>query len=122
MNASVRQRPYVVITSISAPNTALRQFAEESAQHSHGFIVVGDTKSPSDFDLPGCEFYNVEAQSKTGLKFATVCPTRHYARKNIGYLLAIRAGATVIRDTDDDNLPRAGFWAPLERAQSVPQA
>jgi hypothetical protein len=64
----------------------------------------------------------VDRQLGTGLAFAHACPTRHYARKNIGYLLALQAGATVIRDTDDDNFPRAGFWPLPERIQEVPCA
>jgi hypothetical protein len=35
----------------------------------------------------------------------------HYARKNIGYLLAIRAGADCLYETDDDNEPKA-HWKP----------
>ena len=63
-------------------------------------------KSPADFHLDGCRFLTVEAQLATGLAFARACPLRHYARKNIGYLLAIREGAARIVETDDDNLPR----------------
>ena len=34
-------------------------------------------------------------------------PWNHYCRKNIGYLYAIEHGATIIYDTDDDNVPLA---------------
>lgn len=36
-------------------------------------------------------------------------------RKNIGYLLAIRDGADVIIETDDDNMPRTSFFLPRAR-------
>jgi hypothetical protein len=52
---------------------------------------------------------------ETNFGFAAACPTRHYARKNIGYLEAIRRGATVIIETDDDNFPRKPFFAPRAR-------
>lgn len=37
-------------------------------------------------------------------------PAKHYSRKNIGYLLAIRDGASEIVETDDDNFPYAEKW------------
>ena len=83
-------------------------------------IIIGDTKSPADFDLPGARFLDIEAQYATGLSSARLCPTRHYARKNVGYLLAIRDGAGLIQETDDDNLPIAGFFDPVARAVAVP--
>lgn len=113
---------FIVITSINAPNTALRAFAEGGAQHGFRFVVIGDTKSPADFALEGCDFYSVDRQLSLSSSFAALCPTRHYARKNIGYLVAARAGAQIIRDTDDDNLPRPAFWHDEVRRQSVPFA
>ncbi|MBA3571868.1 MAG: DUF288 domain-containing protein [Pyrinomonadaceae bacterium] len=107
----------VVVTSISAPNTSLRALAEGSQACGCDFLVIGDTKSPSNFELQGCKFYQVDAQQRSGLRYAQVCPTRSYARKNIGYLLAIRAGAPLIIETDDDNIPRTEFW--LERQLNV---
>jgi hypothetical protein len=83
-------------------------------------IIVGDTKSPSDFDLPGARFLGIQEQLECGLDFPRLCPTRHYARKNVGYLLAIRDGADLIQETDDDNLPLAGFFDPIERLVQAP--
>ena len=83
-------------------------------------IIIGDTKSPADFDLPGARFLGVEAQHATGLSSALHCPIRHYARKNVGYLLAIRDGAPLIQETDDDNLPIDGFFAPATRTITAP--
>ena len=45
---------------------------------------------------------------------AKVIPEKHYARKNIGYLLAIRDGAEIIIETDDDNVPMTNFWGERE--------
>ena len=105
----------LVVTSINPPNAILRALASGATKAGVGFIVVGDTKSPSDFALEGCQFLDIAAQLGTGLAFAAACPTRHYARKNIGYLVAVRDGARVIIETDDDNWPTEAFFAPRRR-------
>jgi hypothetical protein len=109
----------LVITTISAPNPALLQIAEGCRQHAIRMIVIGDSKSPADFHIPGVDFYDLKAQRDSGLSYANICPECHYARKNIGYLLACRDGAEVIIETDDDNLPRPEFWQPRLRQQHV---
>ena len=110
----------IVVTSIAAPNKTLRDLAAGCIKRGYDFIVIGDEPSPSDFHIDGCDFYSLERQRQTGLKFAQMCPTRHYARKNIGYLLSIRSGASLIIETDDDNIPRSQFWAARQRIQNVP--
>lgn len=100
----------LIVTSISPPNPVLSALARGSIEHGVRFIVVGDTRSPKEFSLEGCEFYDIAAQRAHGFRFADACPTGHYARKNIGYLLALRDGASVILETDDDNFPRPEFW------------
>lgn len=101
---------FLIITSINHPTKSLREIASQCKSHGYSFVVVGDEKSPSGFFLDGCLFYSLEDQMKSGFRFAEACPTRHYARKNIGYLLAIRAGAKLIIETDDDNIPLSNFW------------
>lgn len=110
----------VVITSIAAPNEVMGAIASGCRARGFSFIVIGDTKSPSDFALDGCDFYSVDRQVATGLEFAQKCPTKHYARKNIGYLLAMQAGAAFIIETDDDNLPRPEFYEPLPEQVCCP--
>lgn len=100
----------IVITSISSPNKAMRSFAEGTVKNNMDFWVIGDVSSPTHFDLPGCRFISLEDQLQTEFEYARSCPTRHYSRKNIGYLLAIKSGAELITDTDDDNLPFDSFW------------
>jgi len=105
----------LVVTSIAAPNAILRALATGCQAHQIDFILIGDVPSPADFGLAGCRFYSMEQQLKTGLSFASLCPPRHYARKNIGYLLAAREGSEWIIETDDDNLPLSEFWEPRQR-------
>jgi hypothetical protein len=114
------ERVALVVTSISGPNRVLSALAEGSRSRGRQFVVIGDEASPADFQLEGCDFYGLDAQHESGLRFSRLCPTRHYARKNLGYLLAMRAGARVIIETDDDNVPREDFWNERIRRQSVP--
>jgi hypothetical protein len=120
MSLPTSPKTSIVITSISAPNEAMKEVAKGCAERGWQFLVIGDTKSPASFELADCEFYGIDRQLATGGKFAALCPTKHYTRKNIGYLEALESGADLIIDTDDDTLPNADFWKPRERAQLVP--
>jgi hypothetical protein len=70
--------------------------------------VVGDTRSPKEFNLDGCRFVSIEEQRKLPYQLASLLPEKHYGRKNLGYLLS--KNKDVIIETDDDNLPRQEFW------------
>lgn len=100
----------LIITSISAPNQALRSFAEACGTRGIDFIVVGDVKSPDRFDLAGCDFWSLDRQRGLDLDLARHLPERHYARKNLGYLIAMQRGSEIIIESDDDNHPRDDFW------------
>jgi hypothetical protein len=119
VEAAMKEQTALVVTSIAAPNRALRELAEGAEANRWPFYIIGDVSSPSDFSLPGAQFLSVGQQLETGLATAQACPTRHYARKNIGYLLAMRGGASVIVETDDDNLPLPAFWKPRAFRQRV---
>lgn len=116
----MKDKVYVVVTSIARPNRILRHLAQGCSEGEYHFIVIGDQASPAEFHIDGCDFYSLKRQKQTKLKFAQLCPIRHYARKNIGYLLAIRNGASTILETDDDNIPYRQFWDSRQRIQNVP--
>jgi len=109
----------LVITSIASPNQVLRACAAECQRHGIEFIVIGDRKSPVGFRLDGCDYWNIERQLESGPRLARQLPEGHYSRKNIGYLLAMERGAEVIIETDDDNLPQAGFWEQRTRVHEA---
>ena len=94
--------PYIVITTINAPSTAVQAFA---ARPGTRLIVVGDRKTPSNWGCDGVEYLPATAQPTLGFRVTNALPWNHYCRKNVGYLQALRQGATTIIDTDDDNLP-----------------
>ena len=59
---------YLVITSISdQKNLVLKKYAEESSKNKIPFVVIGDSKSPKEFHLDGCDFYSLERQKKLGV-------------------------------------------------------
>jgi hypothetical protein len=112
----------IVVTSINPSNAVVKAIADGAGQNGMDFIIVGDTKSPTDFALSGSCFLGIEAQLATNFRVARACPLRSYARKNVGYLLAMAEGNNIIIDTDDDNFPRPSFFAPRTRCASVPLA
>lgn len=113
------ERITVVVTSISGPNDVMRSLAQQTQARGSHFIVIGDVPSPKDFHLDDCDFYSLDRQRETGFLYPRLCPERHYARKNIGYLIAIAQGTTLILETDDDNFPLDDFWQPRHRVHHV---
>lgn len=109
----------LVITSIAGQdNAVLRSYAESCSQKNITFILIGDTRSPASFQLDGCDFYSLAEQRKLPFQSASFVPEKHYARKNIGYLIAIRNGAEVIIETDDDNYALPAFWEERKKASA----
>lgn len=108
-----------MITSIAEPTPALQALAAACRDRDFDFILIGDAASPASFELEGCDFYGLERQHELPLGFAQICPVRHYARKNIGYLIAMQRGAPIILETDDDTVAGDRFWQPRERSQAI---
>src|SRR6185369_482513 len=91
-----------VVTTINNPTKAIEQLYERFGDN---LIIAGDKKTPADWS-----YKNV---SPIPDLIKLYSPNNHYAKKNIGYLSAIEKGATVIYDTDDDNIPNDN-WAIRE--------
>jgi len=107
------EKPFLIITSIAdQDHPLLKTIANSAKANNIPFIVIGDTKSPETFHLDGCAFFSIEKQRALPFRLSGLLPTGHYARKNVGYLIAMSKGATVIIETDDDNNPLPAFWEP----------
>ncbi len=107
----LNKNTFLIITSIAGQtHPILKHYAKKTFSKNLPFIVVGDTKSPKDFSLEGCDFYSVKQQQDLNFGLVKILPTKHYARKNLGYLIAISKGAEIIIETDDDNVPMESFW------------
>ncbi|MDR3137782.1 MAG: STELLO glycosyltransferase family protein [Tannerellaceae bacterium] len=110
----------LVVTSIAgSENAVLRGLSSSSSSRGITFIVIGDVSSPAEFALEGCDYYSIGRQEGLGFALSQSLPVRHYARKNIGYLVAMRGGAEVIQETDDDNIPYGEFWEVSEEVGEV---
>jgi hypothetical protein len=101
----------LVVTTINPPNEALRTLARGALAREIPFFVVGDTKSPGDFCLPGVQFVSLQEQDARYPRLSRALPRSHYVRKNIGYVLALETRVSEIQESDDDNIPQTNFWA-----------
>lgn len=111
----------LIITSIASDtNPVLNLYAKECVKRNIDFIVIGDTKSPNEFNIEGCDYWSVDNQLTLPFELAKITPTKHYSRKNLGYLLAIKSGCEEIQETDDDNIPYESFWHNKEAEQMSP--
>ncbi|MBO9413798.1 MULTISPECIES: hypothetical protein [unclassified Ruegeria] len=106
----------VVLTTINAPSEIIDKWIALD----HELIVVGDRKTPGSFSNLPVRFLDVAEQESQFPEFSAAVPFNHYSRKNLGYLHAIKNGATTIAETDDDNIPLAG-WPKLPDLESVRQ-
>lgn len=96
---------HAVITTIQAPTPAVIDLTARLGPLDAPLIIIGDRKGPQDYPLPGVHFMSLATQQASPFALARLGPTGHYTRKNVGYLEAIRLGATCIYETDDDNAP-----------------
>ena len=111
---------WIIITSINHPTKAVIQFGKWASVRDWKVLLVGDTKTPSDWNCEGVKFLSVEKQKELFPVIAEQIPLKHYCRKNIGYLYAIQNGADIIIDTDDDNLPYDNFAVNLNKKITAP--
>jgi len=101
----------LVITTINNPNKNIKSFEKNCKIKNWSFIVVGDKKTPKEFSLNYGDYYSLNKQKKLNLQFADRCNINSYARKNIGYLIAIKDENEIIIETDDDNYPYQDFFS-----------
>src|ERR1035437_2121049 len=109
MDNQVIVKSSIVITSIFPPTKAVDSYSNMGYLNT---IIVGDKKSPAEYNNTNVTFLSVETQSKLGYAISKELPFNHYCRKNIGYIFAILKGADVIIDIDDDNIPYEDWSFP----------
>jgi hypothetical protein len=102
-------RPFSVVTSIQEPTSCMRELGKRLRSGSCPLLIIGDKKGPVSFDVEGAVLHTLEMQAALPYHLASLLPTGHYSRKNLGYLIAISGGATSIYETDDDNAPLASW-------------
>lgn len=104
---------WAVITTINYPTDTIRTLAK---LQEWVVIIVADEKTPknwfsNDTDLLDSNIIllTLEEQLELDFEIIHVIPIGSYARKNIGYLCAIKCGAKLIYETDDDNRLIEGY-------------
>jgi hypothetical protein len=100
----------IVITSIFKPTEAVALF---SKMHDYQVIVVGDRKTPANWNNRHVDYLSLESQKSLDFELSKTLPYNHYCRKMLGYLKAIESNADYIIDTDDDNIPKDDWGFPL---------
>ena len=103
-----------IITTIAPPTTSVLSLLDRLRQNNCRLIIIGDKKGPVDYDLPDTKFYSLQQRLDLPFSLAKLLPEGHYARKNLGYLLAIAENAECIYETDDDNAPD-DYWRARHR-------
>ena len=109
----------LIVTTINKPNRNIAKLSNGSKKNNWDFIVIGDKKTPKNFKLKYGSYLNTRQQIKTKLSFPKICMLNNYARKNIGYLLAIGKKAEIIVETDDDNCPKKNFFLKKKLIHNV---
>jgi hypothetical protein len=108
-----------IITTIQSPTAATRLLADRMRLEGGQLLVVGDRKGPHDYPLEGTVFFSLREQQAMEFGLTRLLPTDHYGRKNLGYLQAIKQGATCIYETDDDNAPLPGWQRRSAEVQAI---
>jgi hypothetical protein len=113
------QKKFIIITTINKETEAIKKF---SKMKDWEIILVGDKKSKEIKSRDNITFLSIEDQKKLNFRITKYLPYNHYSRKNIGYLYAIKNGADIIYDTDDDNLPYKDWKFPNFKANKITTA
>ena len=99
---------WIVITTIFYPTPAIYKFLNLITEWN--LVIIADRKTPQDWlqrlNITSTRllFVSLEQQKNLSFQILQHLPYGSYARKNLGYLLAIKCGAEIIFESDDDNL------------------
>ena len=101
----------IVTTTIFNPSKALQEFEKLSDWK---LIVVGDLKTPHDlYRSRNLIYLDPEFQETNYKVLSDLLGWNTIQRRNIGYIEALKMGATIIASVDDDNIPYEGWGQNL---------
>lgn len=106
----------VIITSINPPREEIRKFSKIKRWQ---LLVVGDLKTPKNWHSKNTIYMSPKDQEQMFPDYSKVHPWNRFTRKNLGYLYAIKNGAQLICDTDDDVFPYKNFPQKLQPKRKV---
>lgn len=110
---------WAVVTTIYEVTTAVHQL---NSAPNWCTLVVADKKSLASnqylANATRVKYLTPEEQRTLGFRSLMHTPWNHFSRKNIGFLYAMRQGAEIILDFDDDNELLPGLW-PVTNFQNA---
>lgn len=106
----------IIITTINPPKKEIFSFAKIPGWK---LVCVGDTKTPDDWYVPNVDYLSPGDQDKLFPTFSKFFPWKMYARKNLGYLYAIKNGAKLIAESDDDMFPDKNYPPDVSLEKTV---
>ena len=92
----------IVCTSIYEVTEAIEKY---DTLDDWNLIVVGDLKSPKNYSLKNGIFLNTQDQEQLFPEISSLIGWNCIQRRNIGFLYALKSGATIVASVDDDNIP-----------------
>jgi STELLO glycosyltransferase-like protein len=107
-----------VITTVQEPTPSVRSLALRLEEIGATLLIVGDERGPVRYEQDSTELISLEDQYRLPFSLPPLLPTNHYARKNLGYLVAFSRKSLCIYETDDDNAPNDS-WTMREIRTSV---
>jgi hypothetical protein len=99
---------WIIITTIFYPTEAVHKFLQLKSPWN--LVVIADRKTPRDWlsridgNYSRLLYLSLDDQYALDYSILKYIPEGSYARKNIGYLVAIQCGGKLIFESDDDNL------------------
>ena len=95
-------KKFIVCTTINLPTDAIRKY---DAMNDWTLVVVGDKKTPSNYDLSNGIYLSTDDQEKMNKELSELIGWNCIQRRNFGLLYALNSGADLICTVDDDNIP-----------------
>ena len=111
-----KNKKYIVCTSINSPTKAVKAYDE---MLDWTLVVVGDKKTPLNFNLDRGIYLSPEDQLDMSEKLSNLIGWNSIQRRNFGLLYAFNEGAEVVCTVDDDNIPQINWGKELFVNQTI---
>ena len=110
------ENKYIITTTINNPTEAIHKFDQ---MQDWKLIVIGDKKTPSDYNLVNGIYLNPEDQENYDKDLSDAIGWNCIQRRNFGLLKAFELGAEVIATIDDDNIPLENWGKNLLVSKNI---
>ena len=110
------QNKYIITTTINKPTEAIHKFDQMKGWK---LIVVGDKKTPTNYNLINGIYLNPEDQENYDKDLSDAIGWNCIQRRNFGLIKAFELGAEVIATIDDDNIPLDNWGKNLMVSKNI---